>query len=414
MGRFENRQSIQTDFMAKALFLSLPLHGHTNPSLPVVRELVARGDQVAYYSAGAFAARIEQTGAAYRAYPNAFLADLRQLPERTEELSWLLMRTTAELLAELETFRAERADYIVTDSIAPWGQWIGEALRVPVVTSVSTFAINRHVLAFAVKHGARPRSASLVFAKLRHIVKAIALGRRLRRTYGVKGPGITGMVFGRSDLNVVYTSRDFQPCADTFDDRFQFVGASLAAAPEPAPALPWPETSTDPLVYISLGTLFNADAAFFRACFDAFRNESMRVIMSIGTNVPVADLGPLPPNFVVESHVPQLDVLSRASVFITHGGMNSVSESLYHGVPVVVVPQMSEQAIVGARAEELGAGMCLAKDQATPEHLRVSVGRLLGDGRFRRQAAVLGQSLRTAGGPSRAADVIHAFTGGRQ
>ena len=396
--------------MAKALFLSLPLHGHTNPSLPVVRELVARGDQVAYYSTAAFAARIGQTGAVYRAYPNEFLADIRQLPERTDELSWLLMRTTAELLAKLETFRAERADYIVTDSVAPWGQWIGEALRLPVVTSVSTFAINRHVLAFAVKHGARPRRAGLVFAKLRHIAKAIALGRRLRRTYGVKGPGITGMVFGRSDLNVVYTSREFQPCADTFDGRFQFVGASLAAAPDPEPALPWPEASTDPLVYISLGTLFNADAAFFRACVDAFRNESVRVIMSIGTNLSVADLGPLPPNFVVASHVPQLDVLMRAEVFVTHGGMNSVSESLYHGVPVVVVPQMSEQAMVGGRAEELGAGMCVTKDQATPERLRMSVVRLLGDDRYRRQAAVLGQALRTAGGAARAADVIQKFT----
>ena len=78
--------------MAKALFLSLPLHGHTNPSLPLVRELVERGDEVIYYSADAFAAKIEQTGARYRPYRNAFLADIKQLPERLEELSWLLMR----------------------------------------------------------------------------------------------------------------------------------------------------------------------------------------------------------------------------------------------------------------------------------------------------------------------------------
>ena len=77
--------------MAKALFLSLPLHGHTNPSLPVVRALVERGDEVVYYSAAAFAAKVEETGARYRPYRNAFLADITNLPERIEKLSWLLM-----------------------------------------------------------------------------------------------------------------------------------------------------------------------------------------------------------------------------------------------------------------------------------------------------------------------------------
>jgi MGT family glycosyltransferase len=164
---------------------------------------------------------------------------------------------------------------------------------------------------------------------------------------------------------------------------------------------------------VSLGTLFNAAPEFYKACFSAFRDEPVRVIMSIGTNVSEAALGEPPPNVVVKPHVPQLEVLERASVFLTHGGMNSVSESLYHGVPVVVAPQMAEQAMIGHRAEELGAGMCLAKDRMTPEHLRAAVNRLVSDGRFRRQAAVLGQSLRTAGGAARAADVIQAFAGGR-
>lgn len=398
--------------MPKALFLSLPLHGHTTPSLPVVRALVERGDEVTYYSAAAFALKVEETGARYRPYRNVFLANIPNLPERLDEVSWLLMRTTGELLAEeLDAFRAERPDYIITDSVAPWGHWVGEILRVPVVTSVSTFAINRHVLRYAVTHGARPKSARLVWSKLKHIGKAIALGRRLRREHGVKGPGISGLVFGRSELNVVYTSRELQPCAQTFDERFQFVGSSLAPRPdEPPPAA---AASNVPLIYVSLGTLFNAAPEFYKGCFAAFRDEPVRVILSIGTNVSEASLGQPPPNVVVTPHVPQLDVLQGAQVFLTHGGMNSISESLYYGVPVVVVPQMSEQAMVGQRVEELGAGMCLTKDQTTPEHLRASVNRLLGDGRFRRQAAVLGQSLRTAGGAARAADVIQAFTRAR-
>lgn len=396
--------------MAKALFLSLPLHGHTNPSLPLARELVGRGDEVVYYSADVFAAKIEQIGARYRPYRNAFLADIRQLPERMDELSWLLMRITAEVLAhELDAFRAERPDYLITDSVAPWGQWVAEVLGVPVVTSVTTFAFNRRVLAFAVGHGVRPKSARLLLSKVRYMVKALRLGRRLSRQYGVRGPGITGLVLGRSDLNIVYTSRLFQPCAETFDDRFQFVGPSLTP-PTDAVRFPEGEAPQPAVVYVSLGTLFNADPTFYRDCFEAFRRVDVQVIMSIGATVSEASLGPVPPNFIVQTYVPQLEVLRRASVFVTHGGMNSVSESLYHGVPVVVIPQMSEQEIVGRRVEELGAGLCLAKEEATAEKLRESVERLLAEDRFRQQAAVVRQSFQTAGGVARAADAILAFT----
>jgi MGT family glycosyltransferase len=282
-------------------------------------------------------------------------------------------------------------------------------LGVPVVTSVSTFAFNRRVLAFAVAHGVRPKSARLLLSKVRHMVKALRLGRRLSRQHGVRGPGITGLVLGRSDLNIVYTSRHFQPCAETFDDRFQFVGPSLTP-PTDTVRSPGGEAPQPAVVYVSLGTLFNADATFYRNCFEAFRREDVRVIMSIGATVSEASLGPAPPNFIVQTYVPQLEVLRRASVFVTHGGMNSVSESLYHGVPVVVIPQMSEQEIVGRRVEELGAGLCLAKEEATAEKLRESVERLLAEDRFRQQAAVVRQSFLTAGGVARAADAILAFT----
>jgi MGT family glycosyltransferase len=393
--------------VAKVLFFGLPLHGHTNPSLPLVRELVARGDEVRYYSTGAFASNIEQTGARYMPYRNDFLSHLEQLPERMDELSWLLMRTTEDLLAhDLETFRAECPDYLVVDSIAPWGQWIGEALGVPVVTSVSTFAINRRVLQYALSHGVRPKSPRLALSKMRYIAKSIWLARRIARRHGIAGPGLTGLVFGRSNLNIVYTSRLFQPFAETFDDRFQFVGPTVAPAPERS------ATSGQPLVYVSLGTLFNADAAFYRNCFEAFRRMAVQVIMSIGSNVSATSLGPPPANVSVQPHVPQLEVLRRAAAFVSHGGMNSVSESLYYGVPLLVIPQMGEQETVGRRVEELGAGLYLAKERVSAERLRELVNRLLADDRFRRQAAVVGESFRAAGGAARGANAIVAFSRG--
>jgi MGT family glycosyltransferase len=132
--------------------------------------------------------------------------------------------------------------------------------------------------------------------------------------------------------------------------------------------------------------------------------------MSVGTTISEASLGSPPANVVVQPYVPQLEVLGRASVFVSHGGMNSVSESLYHGVPLVVVPQMGEQEIVARQVEELGAGLCLPKKAVTADSLRESVQRLLADDTFRQQAALVRQSFEAAGGVACGADAILAFT----
>ena len=126
--------------------------------------------------------------------------------------------------------------------------------------------------------------------------------------------------------------------------------------------------------------------------------------------VSEASLGPVPLNVSVRPYVPQLEVLQRASVFVTHGGMNSVSESLFNGVPLTVIPHMSEQEIVGRRVEQLGAGIFVAKESAAPDVLRSSVERLLKDDSFAARARDIGQSFRDAGGVQRAADAIRAFS----
>ena len=295
--------------------------------------------------------------------------------------------------------------------MAPWGQWLARILDVPVVTSISTMAMNRHVMRYAFRHGVRPTSASRLLTKLRHMARASILQRRLRRTYGVAGPGVMASVMGSSALNIVYTSRDFQPCAETFDERFQFIGPMVQR--HETTTFEWDRVSADDLVYVSLGTLFNADASFYRTCLDAFAGEPIQVVLSIGTNVPLEAVGVPPANVIVRTEVPQLAILQRARAFVTHGGMNSVSESLSFGVPMLVIPQMGEQATVGRRVEELGAGLYLAKEAVTATRLRELVRRLLAEPEFATGADAMRRSFAKAGGVTRAAEAIRAFTARR-
>lgn len=385
------------------------------PLLPLIRELAAQGDDVTAYGTAPFAAAIESTGARFRPYRAGRLHDLAGLPDRTDAIASVLMGIVGDVLAsDLQDMRDARPDYVVTDSVAPWGHWVAQLLGVPLVTSITTFAMNRHVLAFAASHGVRPRSLRLVMSKLAHVSRALLQRRRLARRYGVPGLGVFATVFGRSALNLVHTSRQFQPCGETFDESFHFVGPPAvdpdAVLRARVPAPPWPP-GTSPLVYVSLGTLFNADAAFYRQCVAAFRDEPVRVVMSIGSRVQPADLGALPGNVAVAATVPQIDVLRQASAFVTHGGMNSVSESLRLGVPMVTVPQMGEQEIVSRRVEQLGAGIYLAKGDVSPETLRASVRRLLDEARFRERTGAIGETLVAAGGTAQAARLVRAFTG---
>jgi MGT family glycosyltransferase len=112
-------------------------------------------------------------------------------------------------------------------------------------------------------------------------------------------------------------------------------------------------------------------------------------------------LGPLPANFEVHARVPQVAVLRHAKVFLSHAGMNSVMESLYHGVPFVAVPQIPEQRVVARRAEELKVGRALA--EPTVQALRDAVSDVES---YRPQAAAMSRTVRAGGGATAAADAL--------
>jgi MGT family glycosyltransferase len=214
-------------------------------------------------------------------------------------------------------------------------------------------------------------------------------------------------VIGHSDLNIVYTSRYFQPCADTFDGRFVFVGPSLASHVTAA-KLPV-ERPSAPLAYVSLGTLFNRDTELFRLVFKALASTNMRAIVSAGSPAIDPSFPAPPPNVDLRPWVPQLDVLRQSTVCVTRGGMNTVTESLAMGVPLVVIPHMSEQEIVASRVEELGVGIRLDRADLTASRISAAICQVAGDERFSRQTAPVRDSFRAAGGVDRAVRAIDAF-----
>lgn len=109
-------------------------------------------------------------------------------------------------------------------------------------------------------------------------------------------------------------------------------------------------------MYIALGTVINERLDFYQKCIDALREEPVDVVISCGESVDVEAFGTLPEHVRVYASVDQPEVLAKANVFLTHCGMNSVSESLYMATPMVLYPQTNEQRAVARRVRRLAPG----------------------------------------------------------
>lgn len=198
--------------------------------------------------------------------------------------------------------------------------------------------------------------------------------------------------------SVVYTSRRFQPYAESFSDHYTFVGPSVFSKVLPE------KKKERPLVYISMGTVINDRSDFYGKCIDALKSLHVDVIISCGNAINRQELGILPENVQVYPYVDQLAVLAKADAFITHCGMNSVSESLYMAAPMVLYPQTGEQQAVARRVTEIGAGIMLTEDSV--EGIREAVQEILNHKAYGDAAAECSVDFRACSGAAGAADFI--------
>lgn len=382
----------------KIAWFCIPAAGHTNPTLAVVRHLTEAGHAVRYYSFEMYRDRIEFAGAAfipvddYCAEMQLSPADGKRIATDTAFATKILADTTLALdEAMLAELRAFQPDVIVADSMALWGKLLAIKLGVPFVSSTTTFAFN--------KESAQVMQQGLgdLFKLLLSLPKINRQLKRLQKA-GYQVRSILDVVQNDNSTNtIVYTSKYFQPSADSFSDRYVFIGPSVT---EKAPL---PRLTARPRVYISMGTVNNDMPALYRSCISALADK-YELILSVGEQVAPASLGELPAHVTVAQRVDQMAVLADCDAFLTHCGMNSVSEALYCGVPLVLFPQTAEQKGVANRTAELGAGILLP--EPTADSIRASVDMVLADGKYREGAARVRKSFRACGGPSEAADFV--------
>ncbi len=409
--------------MAKYVFLNVPAHGHVNPTLPIVHELVRRGEEVSYYLTEEFREAVEATGAIFHSYESNMRDKvvMAKLAERSAGTSPSQMpfAKTAGFFRQMvdqarqlppgiiDRIRVEQPDVIVYGFMCAWAKNVAQELQVPAITIRASFAANDHF-----------NILSLVMQKMMQqfpgmrerpeMMKAMMAGQGGSSTNPFAD--FSNLFQNEEQLNIVIMPKEFQPAAETFDDRYVFVGSSILPRHE-ATDFPFDRLNTDqPLLYISLGSVAVPQSEFFKLCFEAFAEQPWQVVLSIGKLLDPTTLGPVPDNFLLSPYVPQLEILPRTHIFVTHAGANSVIESMYYGVPMVLIPQQPEQQLHAQRVVDMGLGVMLGKDTMSAATLREAVERVAQDPTYRERMQQMQQVTRAGGGYERAADAIMQFT----
>jgi len=168
---------------------------------------------------------------------------------------------------------------------------------------------------------------------------------------------------------------------------------------------PWDWLDGRPLIYASMGTLQNALGHVFTMIIEACRDLPMQLVLSKGGG-EVSVQGELPDNVMLVDRAPQLRILEKAALMITHAGLNSTLECIAHGVPMLCLPVTNDQPGVAKRVEWLGMGRVIPVARVSTKRIKKELDHLLGDPEFQKRMSGFQQQLDRMDGPAEAATLI--------
>jgi MGT family glycosyltransferase len=393
--------------MSKVLFLNIHGHGHVNPTLGLVEELVKRGEEITYYCYDEFKERIERTGATFKSFKTEVFfrgssdhknknAGMKQM---LNFINSILQSSESFINDLLDDIEGIDFDYMIYSASFPYGKILSQILKIPSISSFAIFATPQDL-------GYGGANKININSLNGHPVLETytKLSNNLLENYGVKIPGIVDLFFNKGDLNIAYTSEYFISHPEYYDSTFKFIGPPIYEIKESLD-FPFHEVLNKKVIYISLGTVFNKpDIKIYDMFFEAFANTDYMVIMT-AYNIDISQFT-IPSNFIVRNYVPQAEVLKYTTVAITHAGMNSTNDLLYNNIPFVAIPFGADQPYMASRVEELGAAIVLDKDKLSVEALRNSIEEVLSNASYLHNISKISQSFKQCGGYKAAADAI--------
>jgi MGT family glycosyltransferase len=383
--------------MAHIAMVSIPAPGHVNPSIEVIRELVARGHRVTYANDVAWAETVRDAGAELVPYRST-------LPFHRED-GWngdaidalrLFLDDAMAMLPQLRAaYEDDRPDLFLYD-IAGGAAWIlATQWGIPAVqlspTYVAWEGYEDDMRAMVDEWKADPRGADYYRTLIDWLVD--------------NGMPADEMFMGRPERGLVLIPRVLQPNADRVGPVFTFVGPCLA--PRPAQGEWTRPANAEKVLLVSLGSAFTDHPDFYRRCIAAFGDlPGWHVVLQIGKHVDPAVLGEVPDSVEVHSWVPQLAILEQADAFLTHAGMGGSVEGLWTGTPMIAAPQAVDQFGNADALVAAGVARRVDSESVTADELRGALLELTGSAEVAARSADIRRELREEGGTLHAVKLI--------
>ena len=411
--------------------LSFSSPGHFYPLTALGRRLQSRGHEVVYFQVADLERPIRAAGLQFRQIGREDFqrGSLRARDEELGKLEGLaalrcglrgIERKAMMLFRDAPAaIRDEGVDSLLVDQIEMAGGTVAEHLDLPFVSVAAALPINTDPL---VPIGIFPwPHRTGLWARLRNRVGDAAFEwifsgvrrtiNRQRQAWGLPPARDLPALFSRL-AQVAQLPAALELPGRRSPPHVHYTGPWTDAAGRAPVDFPWSRLDPGrPLAYASMGTLQNGVLRTFQMIAEACAGLDLQLVISLGGGQDPALLGDLPGEPVVVGYAPQLDLIRRSALTISHGGLNTALESLARGVPMVVLPVAYDQPGVGARVEWSGVGRSIPVGRLTVDRLRDAVRTVLGDPAYRERAGRLQASIEVADGLNRAADLIEGAFG---
>lgn len=389
--------------MKKVLYFTFPFPSHMSVSLEIIRELLKREIEIVVFANGEYQTKIEETGAVFKDYGVAFPINLNYIDANLAKYGDALVDFSYQVLKiNIEFIKKENYNIIIHDYMCSWGRFAAEIIKLRAISVIPAYILTPEIMM---------EEKDLFFQafmqSMRYISKVIKMQkvvRKIGKEFQIDAKKWGDVLLNQEYLNIATTHYPLQGGTNHLDSSYEFVGNLSVRRKENIDEFPFELLEQQKLVYISFGTVFRiSDEIHF--LFECLGNTDYKVILSTGKSISIEELGEVPENFIVKQSVPQLEILRRSSLFISHGGFNSVHEAVFFRVPMLLMPQMHEQKYIAKRCEKIFVGKVWTKNRKDKENFRKTVEELITSSEMQKSLRNISNGM-SSDGAEKAADRI--------
>lgn len=410
-------------------FLTLYVMGHLFPMSTFARELQRRGHKVTFFcfadsreflqQAGLDAVVIaeEQFPLGYSRRVSDALGQLSGTKGVTYTIDTLCRDAVGQFAALPDAIRSAGVDALILDQFAMAGATVGDHLQIPYIHIAAALMSN-------IEDGVPPINVNFgpagnLFELLRNRLAMVLVKRvfppliqtineqRLKWGLSAYTEFFNERFLGGTQICQEPPSFEFP--RKTLPANFHFVGPLHRRDSRTTVPFPWERLDGRPLIYASMGTLQNGVDWVFKTFAEGCAGLDAQLVLSLGGNLDPANFKGLPGDPVVLQFAPQLELLERASLCITHAGLNTALESLAHGVPMVAIPITNDQPGVAARIVWTGAGKSLSLKKLNATSLREAVKEVMATPSYRNAAKKLQKEIARTDSLQKASEIAEGL-----